>query len=116
MHADIAAGMRFLWSHHLLRNLAVAAGVVNLGGNAFFVVSTHSNQVIRRFSTRTVGIRGFSQRIPCACCSLSVSINGMNNFRPTLCLRRSRLSTIGSSQSLPRTVGWAGRNSLGVAV
>jgi MFS family permease len=35
---DIAAGLRFLRDHRLLRSLAMSAGLINLGSNAYFAV------------------------------------------------------------------------------
>ncbi|WP_166351729.1 MFS transporter [Phytoactinopolyspora limicola] len=38
MRTDIAAGLRYLWDHRLLRSLAVSSGLINLGSNAYFAV------------------------------------------------------------------------------
>lgn len=35
LHSDIAAGLRFLWEHRLLRGLALGAGLLNLATNAY---------------------------------------------------------------------------------
>ncbi|NDL59349.1 MFS transporter [Phytoactinopolyspora mesophila] len=38
MRADIGAGLRYLWAHSLLRNLATSAGLINFGSNAYMAV------------------------------------------------------------------------------
>ncbi|NED96971.1 MFS transporter [Phytoactinopolyspora alkaliphila] len=38
LRADIVAGLSYLWGHRLLRNLAMSAGLINLGNNAYFAV------------------------------------------------------------------------------
>ncbi|PRX62828.1 putative MFS family arabinose efflux permease [Nonomuraea fuscirosea] len=38
MRADIAEALRFLWSHRVLRGLAVTAGLLNLANSAYFAV------------------------------------------------------------------------------
>lgn len=38
MRADIAEALRFLWSHRVLRGLAITAGLLNLANSAYFAV------------------------------------------------------------------------------
>ncbi|MEV4179454.1 MFS transporter [Nonomuraea sp. NPDC049709] len=38
MRADIAEALRYLWSHRVLRSLAITAGLLNLANSAYFAV------------------------------------------------------------------------------
>jgi MFS family permease len=38
MRREIADGLRFLWKHRVLRNLAISSGLFNLGSNAYMAV------------------------------------------------------------------------------